>query len=200
MEEAMMDTAERAGRIWTADEFLQVDQYEFGPAWRYELVSGRIVAHAAPTPDHGAIVVNLSAALKSRLRGHPSGCRPEAGSGAAPKRQQRDTSRIPDVIVRCGEHPRVVFEIISPSELRHWRQRDQKRRDLQEVEGIAEIVEVYQADAAIHIYRRAADGSWPFEAIGGLTASLRLESVGLEIPLAEIYEGLEIEPLTDEIK
>jgi hypothetical protein len=109
----------------------------------------------------------------------------------APKRQQRNTASIPDVSIRCGEHLRVVFEIISPAELRHWRDRDQKRRDLQDVEGVAEIVELYQAEAAVHLYRRTDDGSWSFSAIDGLDAVLRLETVGVELSLTEIYEGVD---------
>jgi len=185
-----MEAAERGGRTWTAADFLQTDQRDFGSAWRYELVAGVIVAHAAPSPDHGAIAANLVYVIGGSLRRLRSGCRVEVGTGAAPKRQQDDTARIPDVSVRCDEHPRVVFEVVSPSELRHWRQRDQKRRDLQEVEGVEEIVEVYQLEAAVHVYRRAEDGPWLFEAIDGLDAVLRLESVGIELPLADIYEGL----------
>ena len=67
-----MDAAERTGRAWTAEEFLATDQHEFGPAWRYELVSGLIVAHAAPTPDHGAIAANLAGILRNGLRGASS--------------------------------------------------------------------------------------------------------------------------------
>ena len=133
-----------------------------------------IVAHAAPTPDHGAIASNLAGILRNGLRGHPAGCRSEVGSGAAPKREQRNTARIPDITIRCGEHPRVMFEVISPSELWHWQPRrfsespvrDQKRRDLQDVEGVAEIVELYQREPKMHVCRRAEDGSWSFEAIG----------------------------------
>ncbi|MBV9251543.1 MAG: Uma2 family endonuclease [Acetobacteraceae bacterium] len=184
-----MDAIELAkGRIWTADEFLQTDQREFGDAWRYELVDGQIVAHAAPSPDHGAIVSALNLALGMRLRGNHEGCRPETGSCAAPKRRQRDTARIPDVTVRCGELPRVLFEVISPSELRAWRARNRKRRDLQDVEGVQEIVELYQAEAAAHIYRREDGGTWSFDATDGLDAMLTLRSIGLEIPLSEIYE------------
>jgi Uma2 family endonuclease len=188
-----MDTAERAGgKVWTADEFLATDQHTFGDAWRYELVDGRIVAHAAPSPDHGAILSGLATALGNRLRGNRDGCRPEAGSGAAPKRQQRHTARIPDATVRCGDLPRVVFEVVSPSELRAWRARNRKRRDLQDVEGVQEIIELYQAEAAAHIYRREDGGTWSFEAIDGLEAILTLKSVSLEIPLAEIYEFVEL--------
>jgi Uma2 family endonuclease len=186
-----MDAAERAAHVWTADEFLQTDQRQFGAAWRYELVSGRIVAHASPSPRHGAIAANLAMAIGSQLRGRPDGCRVEVGSGAAPTRQQKDSARIPDVTVRCGEHLRVVVEVVSPSELRRWRDRDQKRRDLQDVEGVREIIDVYQVEAAVHVYRHAGDGSWRFEALDGLDAVLRLESIEIELPLAEIYDGLD---------
>jgi Uma2 family endonuclease len=188
-----MDTAERAGgTVWTADAFLTTDQHEFGDAWRYELVEGRVVSHAAPSPDHGAILAGLTAALATRLRGRQD-CRPEAGSGAAPKDQQRSTARIPDAMIRCGNLPRVVFEVVSPSELRAWRARDKKLLHMQDVEGVQEIVELYQRQAAAHVYRRAEGGEWSFEAIGGLDSTLNLKSVGLEIELSEIYEFVDLE-------
>lgn len=133
-----MDTAARDARFRDADAFLRTDQSAFGSAWRYELVRGRIVAHAAPSPEHGVILNNLSTEINIRLRGHAE-CRPETGSGAAPHYAQRDTARIPDAMIRCGGLPRVLFEVISPSELLHKRQWDQKRADLQAVEGVEEI-------------------------------------------------------------
>ena len=188
-----MDTAERANNwAFTADEFLGADQREFSDSWRYELVDGRIVARAALSPDHGAILATLVAVLVSRLRGRRGNCRAESGSGAVPKRQQRNTARIPDAMIRCGEHPRVVFEVVSPSELRAWKARNRRRRDEQDTEGVEEIVELYQAEASAHIYRRGSDGRWSFDAIDGLDAVLALRSVGLEIPLSELYETVEL--------
>jgi Uma2 family endonuclease len=172
---------------WTAERFIATDQHLFGDAWRYELVDGRIVAHAAPSPEHGAILAGLTTALGGRLRGNPDGCRPESGSAAVPRSAQRSTARIPDALIRCGEYPRVMFEVISPSELRNWTERDAKRRDLQAVEGAQEIVELYQAEPACHIYRRRPDGAWIFEAQAGSDAILQLPSVGLAIPLSDIY-------------
>ena len=78
--------------------------------------------------------------------------------------EQRDTARIPDAMIRCGQHPRVLFEVVSPSELRHKRQWDQKRADLQAVEGVQEIVEIYQDEMLAHAYRRHGAG-WVFELI-----------------------------------
>ena len=72
----------------------------------------------------GATSWSAAASSPSRLRGNPDGCRPESGSGAVPKAAQRATARIPDAMIRCGEHPKVMFEVISPSELRNWTEHD----------------------------------------------------------------------------
>ena len=181
-----MDTAARNSPFLDADAFLRTDQSEFGTAWRYELVRGAIVAHAAPSPEHGVILGNLAGELHSRLRGHPE-CRSEVGSGAAPQYEQRDTARIPDATIRCDKLPRVLFEVISPSELRHKRQWDQKRSDLQAVEGVQEIVEIFQDEMLAHAYRRHASG-WVFESIAGPDAEVALPSVGITVPLAALYE------------
>ncbi len=132
--------------------------------------------------------MGLGSALGNRLRGNKVGSRPEAGSGAAPRSQQLPAARIPDATVRCGDLPRVVFDVVSPSELRAWRAKSPRRRHLQDVESVPETVEIYQDEAAIHIYRREASGQWSFDTADGPDAILSLHSVGLEIPLAEIYE------------
>jgi Uma2 family endonuclease len=173
----------------TAAEFLATDQAEFGDAWRYELDEGAIVAHAAPSPEHGAILSMLNVAVESRLRARGrGGCRFESGSGAAPNRQQRPTAKIPDGMVRCGQHPRVTFDVVSPSELRDIRKRDRRRAQLQDIEGVQEVVEIYQHVAAAHVYRRQDDGRWAFEPVNGLECDMELKSIGLSVPLAEIYE------------
>jgi Uma2 family endonuclease len=181
-----MDTAARDTQFLDADEFLRTDQSEFGTAWRYELVRGAIVAHAAPSPEHAVILGNLAGELYNRLRNHPE-CRSELGSGAVPLYEPRDTARIPDATIRCWTHPRVLFEVVSPSELRHKRQWDQKRSDLQAVEGVQEIVEIFQDEMLAHAYRRR-DAGWVFESIAGPDAAVTLPSVGISVPLAALYE------------
>jgi Uma2 family endonuclease len=183
-----MDTAARNSSFLDADAFLRTDQSEFGNAWRYELVRGTIVAHAAPSPEHGVILGNLARELGNRLRGHPT-CRLEVGSGAVPQYEQRDTARIPDVMIRCGREPRVVCEVVSPSELRHKREWDRKRSDLQAVAGVREIVEVFQDEMLVHAYR-LQDAGWVFQSIAGADAEVALPSVGIAVPLAALYEGV----------
>ena len=193
-----MTAFRQAERLWTADEFVVEDQSSFGDAWRYELVDGQILAQDAPEPEHGAILAGLTTAVGTRLKGRLNDCRPESGSAAIPKTLKRNTARIPDIMIRCGEHPRVSFEIISPSELRDWRGRDRKRRDMQAVEGIQEMVELSQEDFAAHVYRLTPSGSWTFEALEGSDAILRLASVGLGIPLTEIYQFADIAEVAPE--
>ena len=90
-------------------------------------------------------------------------------------------------MIRCGTLPLVLFEVVSPSEQRHKRQWDQKRSDLQAVEGVQEIVEIYQDEMLAHAYRRR-DAGWVFESIGGPDAVLAMPSVGITVPLATLYE------------
>ncbi len=162
-----------------------------GVAWRYELVRGTIVAHAAPSPEHGVILVNLAGELHQRLRGNAD-CRADAGSGAVPDYALRNTVRIPDALIRRGSRPRVVFEVVSPSELLHKREWDQKRSDLQAVEGVKEIVEVYQDEMLAHACRRQGD-AWVFESISGPKAVMDLSSVGIVVPLAALYDRITLE-------
>lgn len=184
-----MGNLDRVETGWTAEAFLKTDQHVFGNAWKYELVDGQIVALAAPVPLHAFIHGNLSLAIGSRLRGKP--CRMEIGAGAAPQNQQRATARIPDALIRCNGQPRVIFEVVSPSELRDWCGRDRKRFDEQDVEGVVEIVELYQSQPSAHIYRKGEDGAWTFDAVADMGAVLRLRSVEIDVPLAEIYEDVD---------
>jgi Uma2 family endonuclease len=174
----------------TADVFLTMDQRGFADDRCRELIDGRVIAHDVPSPDHGAILASLAGALGSRWKGRKDG-RVEVGSGAIPRRTPSDTARIPDALIRCGGSPRLIFEIVSSSDLANRKAWDRRRRDLQDVEGVEEIVELFEEPAA-HIYRRLGS-AWTFEALDGLDAALVLRSVGLEIPLAEIYAFVELQ-------
>jgi Uma2 family endonuclease len=179
----------RVTTTMTADEFIVTDQSVFGDDWRYELIDGAIEGNAAPTPTHGVILANLVTALKTRLRAHGERCHAETGSAAAPAREQRNTARIPDALVRCQGLPRVTFEIVSPSELQKIRDRDKKREDVKEVEGVVQIVEVYQHTMAAHIHSKTDTGVWGLVPISGKEAILEIESIGISVPLIEIYEN-----------
>ena len=159
---------------------------------RYEFVGGRLVMMAGGSEDHNDIQVNLLAALKRRLRGGP--CKPN-GSDLLVRIDER-TGRFPDASVTCRREgrsyitaPVAIFEILSPaSELSD---RTDKRRDYQRLTSLRHYVLIAQDAPRIEAYTRGRRG-WRFEEIEGLDALLVLEAFGIELPLAEIYDGLSL--------
>ena len=60
------------------------------------------------------------------------------------------------------------------------------------MEGVQEIVEIYQDEMLAHAYRRQGDG-WLFESIAGPDAEVELRSVGISVPLAALYERVPLD-------
>lgn len=171
------------------EEFLAWDS---GDDLRYELVEGWPVAQSAPSTSHARMIVSLGAALHSRLR---AAGRPRiAESGGALRIDKRWTVRAPDLLVRCGPDRRtadmavLAIEILSPSNSASEMAR--KRDDYASV-GIQQVLELDQDEARALLFR--ADGDrWIVETIRGLEASITLDSIGITIPMAEIYEDVQL--------
>lgn len=176
------------------EEFLAWDS---GDDLRYELVDGWPVAQSAPKTPHARMIVSVGVALHSRLRAAGRPCIPE--SGGALRIDKRWTVRTPDLLVRCGpdrrtaEMPVLAIEILSPSNSASEMAR--KRDDYASV-GIQQVLELDQDDARALLWR--ADGDrWIVETIRGLEGSITLDSIGVSIPMAEIYEDVELTPPDD---
>lgn len=161
---------------------------------RYEYLDGRIWAMVGGTLDHNRISTNLAAGLNGRLRGGPC-------EAFAENVKLRITEHVfyPDVLVVCGrrfgkddtvEDAVVVMEVLSPSttDLDHGR----KWMAYRQVLELQHYVLISQDEPRIEIYRRE-DGTWRFEEVTGLDATLRLaHPTTMDIPLAEIYERTSI--------
>lgn len=161
---------------------------------RYEFVRGRLVPKAGASTTHNDIQVNLLATLRTRLRGSP--CRPN-GSDLLLNVDDR-TGRFPDASVTCGDRgpnfltdPVVLFEILSDSS--EARDRGEKCYDYQRLPSLAHYVLIDQTEARVEIFSRA-EGSWLFQELEGVDASLRLDAVDIALPLAERYDGVELGP------
>jgi Uma2 family endonuclease len=169
------------------DDFLAWVQ---GQRERYEFVAGRLMMMAGGSEDHNDIQVNLLAALKRRLRGSP--CKPN-GSDLLVRIDER-TGRFPDASVTCGREggnyitaPVAIFEILSPAT--ELLDRTEKRRDYQRLTSLRHYVLIAQDAPRIEAYTRGRRG-WRFEEIEGVHAIVALDAFGIELPLAEIYDGL----------
>jgi hypothetical protein len=67
-----------------------------------------------------------------------------------------------------------------------YRRRDRERLDLQDVAVVREFVETRRSRGP---YLSPSDNGWTFTTIAGLDAARTPESVGVQIPLAEIYRA-----------
>lgn len=158
---------------------------------RWEFNGHEPVAMNGGTAAHAAIGRNLIFALTGRLRGKP--CQPY---GSNLKIEVAGRIRYPDAFVVCtpvppGSHvvrdPVVVFEILSPSTQRVDLM--EKNAEYRATPSIKRYV-ILQQDcaAALSFIRRGED--WVTELEQGTDALLRLPEVGVDVPLAEIYEGV----------
>ena len=108
----------------------------------------------------------------------------------------------PDVIIVCGEpefldshedvitNPTVIFEILSPSTESF--DRGDKFADYQTSGSLQEYVLVAQDQIGIERFTRQTGGLWLYQRLHRREDALTLESVGVTIPLDDIYYRLDL--------
>ena len=146
---------------------------------------------------HDDIVVNLLAELRGQLRG--SGCRPFTGDGSIETLPGQ--IRRPDVGVDCGERdpnglkaalPRMVAEVLSPT-TRDFDSYD-KRTEYEQVESLNYIMFVDPNVAYVDVWSRDPDRAWVHHVAEGLDSKVEMPTIGVTLPLADIYEGVVFPP------
>src|SRR5205823_8608114 len=83
--------------------------------------------------------------------------------------------------------PFLIIEILPPSTERHDRRI--KLPAYRQIESVQEIVLIASDGLYAELHRRSG-AQWITEILRGGEARLSLASVGLEIPLADLYEGI----------
>jgi len=188
-------------RRLTAEEYLA---FERQAEARHEFVNGQIVAMAGGTVRHAIICDNLVALMRSKLRG--TGCQ----SFSASLRVKIETTgnyTYPDLSIVCGKlqmedarqdnllNPRLIVEVLSPSTERH--DRGWKFKNYQLIATFEEYVLVSQDEPRVERFLRQGDVGWLMTHVEGLDKSVQFESLGCELPLREIYEGVEFGPAAE---
>ena len=179
----------------TLAEFLAWDS---GNDCHYQLIEGHPVAMAPPAAAHGKLVTRLARHIDAALDSRPT-CSVIAEAGVTLPRDDR-TFYVADLAVTCRPleprqqavpEPLLIIEVLSPStDARDSRTKLEDYRSIASVEEIA-LVDSQSVHAEIH--RRAGDGRWYTDLISGRAKTLHLASIGLDLPLATLYEGIEVE-------
>lgn len=174
----------------TQEEFFAWAEVQDG---RYEFDGFQPVAMTGGTLGHSRLIRNINRQLANRLAG--TSCEalgPEAGIATIGA-----TVRYPDAVVTCTPfsdrdrvipNPVIVFEVVSPSSIRT--DRVVKLREYHAVPTIRCYIIIESDAAAITVFSREHPNE-TFKAAGlADDAILSLPEIGIEIPVAEIYEGL----------
>ena len=184
-----MGMSDPARRLMTVDEFLVWDD---GTDTRYELVGGEPVAMVPPSPAHGALAMAVGIQIGTRLR---PPCRTISEAGIRlPDRN--DSYFQADIAVTCRPlepgmssvpDPAIIVEILSPSTAEY--DRGTKLAIYREIPSVQEILLLDSTKRYAELWHREDEQSWVVrDIIGGGT--LRFASVGIEIPMAALYEGI----------
>ncbi|HTW69286.1 MAG TPA: Uma2 family endonuclease [Acetobacteraceae bacterium] len=158
---------------------------------RYEFDGFQPVAVTGGTSEHSAIQRNLITALTVRLRGKP--CRPH---GSHLKVVVAGSVRYPDAFVVCTPIPRgatvvtdpvVVFQVLSPGTA--TTDRIVKNQEYRDTPSIRRYVMLEQDRQAATLFARVGE-DWVGHVVSG-DVVLEMPEIGIEVPLAEFYDGVE---------
>ena len=181
----------------TVEQFLA---WEDRQELRYEFDGFQPVAMTGDTAAHSTIQVNLIAALSGRLQGKP--CRPH---GSHMKIEVAGRIRYPDAFVVCTPvpprskvvtEPIVVFEVLSDGSVNE--DLVVKNAEYRATPSIQRYIILQQTDAGAVVFARKGE-DWISEPISGTDAVVRMPEIGIEIPLAELYIGVDLTPEPDRV-
>ena len=160
---------------------------------RYEFDGYRATAMVGGTEAHDIIAMNLAIELGTRLRGSP--CRVQ---GSSLKIEVAGRIRYPDAFVVCTPvnptgkvitDPIVVFEILSDSTA--VIDQTVKNDEYRATASIQRYVMLSQNSMTAIVYERAG-GGWVGSLVTDQAAVLAMPEIGVELPLAALYERLDM--------
>ena len=175
----------------TLTEFLD---WEARQPVKYEFDGLRPIAMAGGTTAHARIQRNLTLAIASRLLGGPC-----EFFGSDIKIEVAGRIRYPDGFVVCSaptgdmtvlRDPVVIFEVLSDGTA----SRDviAKNREYAATPSVRRYVILPQDDIAASVFERVGE-DWIGHVLGA-EAVLEMPEIGIEVPLAELYRGVDLPP------
>jgi Uma2 family endonuclease len=183
--------AELAIKPMTLDEFLHWDD---GTETHYELIGGFPLAMAPPAEARRILAMRLGSRIDAALASRrPCNAQVEAGV-VWPDRV--DTYFEADIAATCEgnepgrqaiKDPFLIVEILSPSTERHDRR--VKLPAYRQIATVQEIVLIASDGLYAELHRRSG-GQWITEILRAREAAIALTSVGIEIPMSDLYEGI----------
>lgn len=161
---------------------------------KYEYHAGEVFAMVGAKLSHNTVALNLAVALKNGLRGGP--CR-VFGDGTKVRVEAADAVLYPDVVVTCDvrdrgpedrflAHPTLIVEVLSDSTAAY--DRGEKFALYRRLPSLREYVLVDVDSRRAESFRLNAAGHWELH---DCPEEIEMVSLGVIIPIAEAFEGLD---------
>lgn len=179
---------------FSPDDFLA---WEAEQTEKHEYLAGEVFAMVGATDAHVTISGNLFSVLRNHLRGTP--CRVFIADMKL-QVEQANAFFYPGVFVTCSpsdadlpnykREPVLVAEVLSPSTASY--DRGLKFATYRQLPSLQEYVLIDTERMAVDVFRRDETNHWvlyPF----GPDETIRLESVKLDLPMAELYEDVALD-------
>ena len=167
-------------------------------AFKSEYFRGETFAMAGASRQHNLIVGNIVGETRNALKGRPCEIYP---SDMRVRVTATGLYTYPDATVVCGNpefedgcadtllNPTVLLEVLSDSTEAY--DRGTKSRHYRQLSSIREYVLIAQDRPSAECFVRQDNGSWLLRDTTTIDASVELTSLGVSIPMAEIYRQVE---------
>lgn len=168
---------------------------------RHEFIDGFIYAMAGGSLDHNTIIGTLSREIGNHLKGKPCRVFAEGVKVKAPHKNGSSRYVYPDVVVDCSIEkaennmlttPVLIVEVLSAST--HKYDETTKFQIYSNMPSVQEYVLVAQDFVRLEVQRRRND--WMIEKFF-LGDEVTFESIGLTLPVEDIYERIENEEMLE---
>jgi Uma2 family endonuclease len=168
---------------------------------KHEYYQGEVFAMVGGTPRHALIATNFTGEARQRLVN--SRCVAYNGDLRI-KVDESGLYTYPDASIICSDlqldedlpgtvlNPTIVVEVLSETTEKYDRGR--KSAHYRRIASLQALVLISQDRPLVECFTRHESGGWLLSEVSELEQSLLLDSVGIAIPLAELYRNVQFDP------
>ncbi len=164
---------------------------------KHEYFDGDIFAMAGASKSHQLLTGNIFGEIRNHLKGSP--CL-TFSSDMKVRLDEGSKYFYPDVVIACEKEndeyfirsPRLIIEVLSNSTRKF--DKDLKRKIYQKIPSLEEYVLIEQDHVEVQISRKSEDWRSSYYFLGD---DVTFESIGLTLPVLEIYARVENQELRD---
>ena len=173
---------------------LEYLEWESQQPLRHEYCDGEVFAMAGGTKNHAKLAFNIQNALSDRV--NDQNCDMTSSDVKVMVKQGR-FYRYPDLVVSCDERdrshdtfyefPKLIVEVLSSST--EVVDRNQKFQEYIEIPTLQEYILVSAEQMQVECFRRGEGRMWlyfPYK-VGEI---VRIESMGVDLPIEQIYQNV----------